>query len=155
MADEVSNPSVIAARKAVDGHLTGAFDDVSRNDDGTWSLHYGSAIVHVQVKVFDEDGSVVLVSSPSVSGATISPELYEHVATATTFDFGHLSVVKESDGTGTVSFSHSLLGDFLDDAELRTAVIAVAYTSDELDDGLAERFGGTVFNPEGNTAATD
>lgn len=149
MADEATNQAVIATRRAVDEHLVAAFDGVERNDDGTWSLTYGSAVVHVGVKVFDEDGSVVLIDSPCVTGATVSPELYEHVATANTFDFGHLSVTPDGE-TATITFSHSLLGDFLDSAELRTAVVAVAYTADELDDALAERFGGEVYDADGN-----
>ena len=39
-------------------------------------------------------------------------------------------------------FSHTLLGDYLDPEELRSAIGAVATTGNDLDDEVQDRFGG-------------
>lgn len=144
MADESTVPQ---AKQKVHDTLEGSFDDVVFNDDGTASFRYGSARVFVSVEPFDEDSSVVLLKAPVVSGATVSPELYEYVATgADDTEFGHLTVSVEPDGTATINFSHTLLGDYLDDMELRVAAVAVAFTADALDEQLVERFGGRRFH---------
>jgi hypothetical protein len=128
----------------------GSFEDVDVDEaDGSCSLRYGSAVVHVTVGVFDEDQAVVKVTAACVTGAKLSPELFEHVATYHS-EVGHLRLVEEEDGTATINFCHSLLGEFLNPAELRMTVVAVAFTADELDDGLAERFGGHVFDADSN-----
>ena len=126
-----------------------SFDDFEVDDDGNCSLQYGSARVEITVGVFDEDQSVVKVRSACVTGAKPSPELYQHVATYPS-EVGHLRLVDEDDGTVTINFCHSLLGEFLNPAELRMTVVAVAFTADDLDDGLAARFGGHVFDASKN-----
>lgn len=129
-------------------HLS-TFDDVTLNDDGSATLLWGSARVDVTVEVFDEDQSVVQVKATAVTGATPSPELYEHVATSS-LDLGHLTVVPEDGGTAAIVISHGLIGEFLNPAELRMTVVAVAHTADTTDDELAARFGGSVYHADGN-----
>lgn len=142
--------ALTATRQKVDRYLAESFDDVERTDGG-WSISYGSCRVNIRVDVFDEDSSVVHIESPVVSGASASPELFRYVATNSHLhEFGHLGVREEADGTATITFGHSLLGDFLDPAELRTAVVAVSFTADELDDKLASQFGGQVHDAASN-----
>lgn len=128
-----------------------SFDDVTVNDDGSATLLWGSARVDVTVDVFDEDQSVVQVTSTCVTGASPSPELYEHVATSS-IDLGHYSVVAEDGGAVAIVISHGLIGEFLNPAELRMTVVAVAHEADTSDDALAERFGGTVYAAHANRA---
>lgn len=152
MADDVTS-EIERVRAKVREYLTAVFDDVSLDDAGECNISYGSAHVTIGVRVFDEDSTAVHIHAPLVTGATASPELFHYVATAADdYDFGHLGVVEEGDGTATITFSHSLLGDFLDDAELRTAVVAVSFYGDQLDDDLAARFGGRVYD-DGASAA--
>lgn len=125
------------------------FDDVTVNEDGSATLLWGSARVDVTVGVFDEDQSVVQVRATAVTGATASPELYEHVAT-TALDLGHYSVEPEDGGTVAIVISHGLIGEFLNPAELRMTVVAVAHAADTTDDALAARFGGTVYAADAN-----
>ncbi len=139
----------IADTEAKVREFLSSFEDVDVHDDGSCSLQYGSARVFVTVGVFDEDQSVVKVKAACVTGAKASPELFEHVATQQT-EVGHLRVVLEDDGSATINFCHSLLGEFLNPAELRMAVVAVAYTADELDDDLAATYGGKVYDAEHN-----
>ena len=146
----MADSTVPLARQRVRETLDGSFDGVDFDSDGNASFRYGSAHVFVHVREFDEDSAVVVLESPVVKGATASPELYEYVATqAAPHEFGHLIVAPNDDGkTASITFTHSLLGDYLDDMELRVAAVAVAFTADELDDQLAERFGGTVHHTD-------
>jgi hypothetical protein len=125
------------------------FDDVDQDADGNASLQYGSARVRITVETFDQDQAVVKVCANVVNGARPTPELFHHLATNQS-EIGHLSAVEEPDGTATINFSHSLLGEFLNPAELRMTVIAVAFAADQLDDALAAQFGGTVHDADAN-----
>jgi hypothetical protein len=129
-------------------HLS-TFDDVTLNDDGSATLCWGSARVDITVEVFDQDQSVVSVQATCVTGATASPELYQHVATSS-LDLGHFSVEPEDGGTVAIVISHGLIGEFLNPAELRMTVVAVAHEADSTDDDLAARFGGTVYAADNN-----
>jgi hypothetical protein len=142
---------VVTATAAQVRGMLAPFGDVVVEDDGTCSLSYGSARVTVEVGVFDEDQAVVHVRSRCVTGATRSPELYEWVATNQA-DLGHFTVVDEDDGSATVVFSHTLVAEFLNPAELRLTVVAVAFTADRFDDALAARFGGRVHDAAANLA---
>jgi hypothetical protein len=128
------------------------FDHVNVEADGSCSLTYGSARVMVGVSVFDEDQSLVRVSALCVTGATPSPELYHYVATFQS-EIGHLSVNEQDDGSVCIEYSHGLLGEFLNPAELRLTVIAVALLADRVDDDLAARFGGTVHDATANSVS--
>ena len=113
MADDATNEAVVTTRQLVNEYLAGAFDEVEVAD-GVWTIRYGSAKVDITVDVFDEDSSVVRVVSPAVTGCAPSPELYKFIATdAPKHAFGHLEAIEQGD-TITITFGHSLLGDFLD-----------------------------------------
>ena len=94
-----------------------------------------------------EDQVFVNVSAPLLRGLTLTPELYRWVATeGTTYDVGcvQLYEVDEDDGsqTGFLRFAYTLLGDYLDEDELGTALWTVLFTADRLDDELQAQFGG-------------
>jgi len=144
------NDALTAARAKVFEYVS-SFDEVDMEEDGTASLQYGSARVYITVDTFDEDEAVVKVCAKVVSGAKPTPELYHTLATHQS-EVGHLYAVEEPDGTVTINFSHSLLGEFLNPAELRMTIVAVAYAADQLDDGLAASFGGTVHDAASNLA---
>lgn len=149
MTDPSTTIEAVADTTAqVRDHLS-SFDDVTVNDDGSATLLWGSARVDITVEVFDEDQSVVQVKATCVTGATPSPDLYEHVATSSV-DLGHYSVVPESGGTVGIAISHGLIGEFLNPAELRMTIVAVANEADTTDDALAARFGGTVYAAPAN-----
>jgi len=147
----MSDATAVADVQAQVREFLSTFDDVTKNDDGTCTLSYGSAEVTVTVSVFDEDQAVVKVRAEAVVGAKPSPELFHHIATYSA-EIGHLRAVEESDGTVTILLCHGLLGEFLNPAELRMTVVALALVADQIDDGLAERFGGTVHDASANLA---
>jgi|GEM_PF-4589225 len=149
MTDPSTTIEAVADTTAqVRDHLS-SFDDVTVNDDGSATLLWGSARVDITVEVFDEDQSVVQVKATCVTGATPSPDLYQHVATSSV-DLGHYTVVPETGGTVGIVISHGLIGEFLNPAELRMTIVAVANEADTTDDALAARFGGTVYAAPAN-----
>jgi hypothetical protein len=157
-ADQGSAGDAIAAASTRVRQLLEPFGDVEveRGDDGVpgrCTLRYGSALVAVEIGVFDEDQAAVHVRSRCVTGATRSPELYHWVATNRT-EIGAFHVIDEADGTATIEFSRTLLAEFLNPAELRLTVVAVAFNADRFDDQLASRFGGMVHDAAGNNADT-
>lgn len=147
IAEEV--PDAVAETTAKVHEFVSSFDDVDQDENGNASLQYGSARVVITVETFDEDQAVVKVCATVVRGAKPTAELFHHLATNQS-EVGHLSAVEEPDGTATINFSHSLLGEFLNPAELRMTVIAVAFAADQLDDALAAQFGGTVHDAGSN-----
>lgn len=95
----------------------------------------------------DDEGNprtVVLVTAPILWGVTPTPELFEWVAReGGSRWFGHVEVHDSSEaGKVDLMFSHTLLGDFLDQGELETAMWALLSTADTWDDQLLPRFGG-------------
>lgn len=147
----MSDVTTVADVQAQVREFLATFDDVTKHEDGSCSLSYGSAEVSITVHVFDEDQAVVKVRAEAVTGAKPSPELFHHVATFSA-EIGHLRAVEQADGTVTILLSHSLLGEFLNPAELRLTIVALALVADQLDDALAERFGGQVHDATANLA---
>ena len=143
------HPDAVASTTEKVHEFLSSFDDVDQDADGTTSLQYGSARVFITVDTFDEDQAVVKVCANVVNGAKPTPELFHHLATHQS-EVGHLSAVEAPDGTATINFSHNLLGEFLNPAELRMTIVAVAFAADQLDDALAAQFGGTVHDPNAN-----
>jgi len=95
----------------------------------------------------DEEGetrAAVLVTAPILYEVPVSPELFEWIAREGGARwFGHVEAQGE-EGSETVHlvFSHTLLGDYLDQAELETAMWGILQVADGWDDELQERFGG-------------
>jgi hypothetical protein len=140
--------NVELVRNKVQKYLT-SIGPVSIDSDGDYSLRAGSARVFVRVQAHPNgESTIVRVFTQAVSGVRLSPELYEFVATNTSTVFGTLSVFKNEDGTGMLVMRETLLGDFIDEEELKYAVLGIAFSTDEIDQELAERFGGRTFHDE-------
>lgn len=128
-------------------HLLLKHGRVELDQDGDYSVRFGSARVFVRVWDWGDGDVVISLWAPVVIGATRSPELFEHVAlTSDSFVFGHLGLDARDDGTVDISLSHRILGNYLDEPELMHAVMALVRTADQLDDDLAARFGGRTFH---------
>lgn len=140
--------SVQETRERVQAYLTSA-GRIEIDSDGDFTFQEGSARVFVGVAEHPNgDATIVRVFGLMVTGAKLSPELYEYVALNTdNWVFGHIALHPDDKGTATIVFCTRLLGDFLDKDELMYAVFGIANTADQLDDELAARFGGSVFHP--------
>ena len=138
-------------KSKVQGYLAASFT-AELTDRGGFSLRHESARLFIDFKQRnDQDDAPVYISflCPLLFGLQPSPELYEHVALhADDYLFGHLSAFKNDDGSVTLFFSHHILGDFLDEEELKSAIYMVLSTANDLDDELQQRFGGTRFHDD-------
>jgi hypothetical protein len=118
----------------------------------TISVEFTDVSTRVNVTVQEwgnnKDGdpqSLVRLSSPILWEVDPSPALYEWVAReGGNFLFGHVSAFDDSSSPGKLFLvmSHTLLGDYLDEEELSSALYAVLATADKLDDELKQKFGG-------------
>lgn len=89
--------------------------------------------------------TLVQVDAPILWSVEPTHELFEWVAReGANYLFGHVMVLDDTNDAGKVFLlmSHTLLGDYLDEAELASALWGVLSTADDLDDKLQARFGG-------------
>jgi hypothetical protein len=118
----------------------------------SFSIRFQDTSTSVQMRVQewgkDKEGdprTLVLISSLILKGVTPSPALFEWVARqGGSRWFGHVEVYDDDAAPGTVylMMSHTLLGDYLDEKELESAMWAVLGAADTWDDELQQRFGG-------------
>jgi hypothetical protein len=138
---------LVATRGKVQQFLTQNFNDVNIDKDGDFSLRHGSARIFVRSRTRDEaDFTWISLDIPLLIGVKETPEVFEHVALhSDDYMFGHLNAVRTDDGL-MIMLSHALLGDYLDEKELLTAVGGMLGTADDLDDELQTQFGGHRFH---------
>jgi hypothetical protein len=89
--------------------------------------------------------SLVRLSCPILWEVDPTPGLYEWIAReGGNYFFGHVSAQDDSTAPGKLFLvmQHTLLGDFLDEGELSSALYAMLGTADRLDDELKGKFGG-------------
>lgn len=93
--------------------------------------------------------SLVLVRAPILREVPPTPELFEWVAReGGSRWFGHVEVYDYEDDTVHLVFSHTLLGDYLDQPELETVMWGIVQVADAWDDELQQRFGGKRFDDD-------
>lgn len=140
---------VAATRSKVEQYLTENFEDVDIAPDSSYSLRRGSARIFVTVRTHDDtDWTWVTLEAPLLSNVKETSDVFEHVALhGDDFIFGHLSAVRTDNGLD-IQFTHALLGDFLDEDELVKAVRGMLVIADNMDDELAEIFGGDRFHDD-------
>ena len=103
--------------------------------------------IHVREWGTDDEGqprTVVVVTAPILWQVAPTPEVFEWVAReGGSRWFGHVEVHESGeDGLIDLIFSHTLLGDFLDQPELETAMWGLLTVANAWDDELQPRFGG-------------
>ena len=125
---------------------------VELTDRGGFTIRHESAQLFIDVRQNPErpDGPVFInFTCPILFGVQPSPELFEHVAThADDYYFGHLSAFRSEDGSITLFFTHSILGDYLDEQEVVGAVYMLLPVANDLDDALQQQFGGRRFHED-------
>lgn len=134
--------TLVETRDAVSTMLADFVGRVELGAGGQLSFVHEGSRVFVDVRSWGDNSSLVQVYSVTNVELTPTPELYEYVALhSDDWIFGHLGMAV-NEGNAIVHFSHTLLGDFLDEDELRTAVFAVAVTASQIDDQIEAQFGG-------------
>jgi hypothetical protein len=118
----------------------------------TIGVVFNDSSTQVHIRIIDwgksKDGeprTLVRISSPLLRDVEPTPALYEYVVReAPRLWFGSIAAWDDTESPGKLSLTlgHTLLGDFLDEEELRLAMFNVLGSADELDDTLQKRFGG-------------
>ena len=131
--------------------LVDGFNDVRLRKNG-FSLEVGSTAAFVEIQDWtpDKDGNprtLVYVWAPLGRDVKPTEDLFHWAATdGQQFRFGGVTVIENKEAkTCFIQFDHTIMGDFLDPAELLAAVGAVLYTADDLDETVHTRFGGKRY----------
>ena len=146
--------SLLELRDKVQRSLAEAVGSLEVRPDGTFTFRNDSARIFVrcaeQPLSDDRSRTLVTITAPLVWNVPATPALYEYVAyNADNWLFGHLSVVDADEGGGVnVFMTHTLLGDYLDAEELRSAAVGIAISADEVDDEIQAKFGGQRFHED-------
>jgi len=132
--------------------LTGPMNLKIEIQGGTIGVVFTDYSTQINIRVIDwgkaEDGeprTLVRIVAPLLRGVVPAPALYEYLARETPkLWFGSIAVWDDEKDQGKLSLtlSHTLLGDFLDEEELSSAMYGVLNSADELDDKMQQRFGG-------------
>lgn len=132
--------------------LTGALNLKVSVDKDCFIITFNGVSTNLRISVRDwgkdQDGeprTLVLINAPILVGVAPTPELFEWVArNGGSRWFGHVEVWDAREPAGSVSLvmSHTLLGDYLDEKELSSAMWGVLGAADVWDDELQPKFGG-------------
>lgn len=134
---------VDALRRRVDQFLGETPLRFSVDDAGDFMVPYGSTITWIRPMSWKEGRTLVRVWSITNVDMDGGAELTKFlVATNARLAFGGLHLDEDR---GSVIMAHSLLGDYLNRAELKVAVAAVAGTADRFAPEIKQRFGGKLF----------
>lgn len=131
--------------------LTGPMGLKVMLQENEFRISFSDSSTAVRIQVHDlgnndagESRTVVLITAPILFGVKPTPELFEWVARkGGSRWFGHVEVhgADEAEEVNLI-FSHTLLGDYLDQPELETAMWGILSVADTWDDELQPRFGG-------------
>ncbi len=140
--------NVLEVKDRVQRYLAEVIGTVQIDKEGDFNFRHGSSQVYVRIKEWSDDSTIVYILSPVCMEVPPSPELFQYIATnSDSYIFGHLSAQEKDDGV-MVMLTHNLLGEFLDQDELKWALYAIAKTADEIDDEIKEKFGGKTFHED-------
>jgi hypothetical protein len=145
--------TVEATTQKVQRILVDGFNDVRLRKSGGFVLEVGSSAAFVEVQEWTPDSegnprSLVYIWAPLGREVKPTEDLFHWAAVdGQKFHLGSVSVLEDKDkGTCFVQFDHTILGDYLDPGELMSAVGAVMYTADDLDEIVHDRFGGKRYS---------
>lgn len=147
---EQPDTQLLLLKDKVQRYLTDLAGTIQIAPDGLFTLKMGSARVFISCTSWAQTGKTLVgLECPVLIDCQPSAELYEDIATrANDYLFGHLSAAPQTDGSVIVMFTHTLLGDYLDPDELKTAVLGVLSTADQIDEDMKARFGGKRFQED-------
>lgn len=111
------------------------FDDAEHCD---FYLKYGSTVLEISIKPYEEDDAVVEILAFCVKGVNPTADLMgELLRLNSEVPLGAFSIVGSD-----VFFSHSFLGRRLHGEQLIASLVAVASISDDYDDRIIAKYGG-------------
>lgn len=111
------------------------FDDAEHCD---FYLKYGSTVLEISIKPYEEDDAVVEILAFCVKGVDPTADLMgELLRLNSEVPLGAFSIVGSD-----VFFSHSFLGRRLHGEQFIASLVAVASISDDYDDRIVAKYGG-------------
>ena len=132
--------------------LIAEYGSVSEDEDGSYFIRNGSAVVFVGINDWDHNGQnvgIINVFSICVKGLKeINKDLAVELTTDLARLFGSWSFLRAEDGTYGLIFQTHLIGATVDAPELINAVQLVAIVADEEDDKIVRKYGGSVYVSE-------
>ena len=136
-----ANETQRAVYDRVRGFIEDLFGELAvyRDDAPAFAVAAGSAVAHVHVLPWTDEGAIVTTRAFVVSGATLSEDLMrwmlERNAEALWGAFG-------VDEDGEIVIDHSINGPTCDKEDLRASVLGVIFSADRYDDEIVSRWGG-------------
>lgn len=144
--------TVDATMMKVQRILTGPMDLKIQLKGDLIGVQFEGVSTDMQIRIVDwgktKDGdprTLVVLSSPILWAVPPSAALYEWVARESSKQFfGHVRVQDDPNNPGKMflAMSHTLLGDYLDEEELASALWGILTAADHWDDELQKKFGG-------------
>ena len=130
-------------RERIETYLEHGIGAWTSDGEGDYQVSCDSARVFICPRSWSEDRTIVRIFSITNVGLPSHPALTEWLTRANfRLTFGHFAY---DEAAQSVWFIHNLLGDFLDEAELVTAVQMVATQANDHDDVIRAKFGGRLF----------
>ena len=136
-----ANETQRAVYDRVRGFIEDLFGELAvyRDDAPAFAVAAGSAVAHVHVLPWTDEGAIVTTRAFVVSGATLNDDLMrwmlERNAEALWGAFG-------VDEDGEIVIDHSINGPTCDKEDLRASVLGVIFSADRYDDEIVARWGG-------------
>lgn len=133
-------------RQRVDQFLRETLLRFSVDNTGDFMVPYGSTITWIRPMSWKEGRTLVRVWSITNVDMDVNADLTRFLVTTNArLAFGGLHL---NEDRPSVIVAHALLGDYLNRAELKVAVAAVAGTADRFAPEIKQRFGGKLFMEE-------
>jgi hypothetical protein len=112
----------------------------AREDRPAFGIQFGSAWVQTWVSAWGDDDATITTRAWLTTGTELTIDLAKFLLNANDdMRFGAFGIDKDGD----TFFEHTILGSTATKAELKASIRAVATTSDDYDDDIVARFGGT------------
>jgi hypothetical protein len=141
---------LVAVKNNVRKMLAARFGTVSENEAGNFFIDHESSTTWIAIRDWEHDdenvGRIEIFSIVAMGLKEIPYDLAIELLTESSKVFGSWFIVKRDDGLFNVVFKTDLIAATVDSAELINSVIMVAIISNEEDDKIVRKYGGTVFN---------
>lgn len=133
-----------ALRSKIDGYLREMVPNLSVDDEGDFMVRLGDAITWVRAAAWEGGRSLVRVWSITNVGMRVDEELTRYLVTTN----AQLAMggFRLDESGPAVMIVHSLLGDYLNRAELQAAVAVVTGMAVDFGPQIKSRFGGQLFS---------
>ena len=112
---------------------------VYRDDAPAFAVAAGSAVAHVHVLPWTDEGAIVTTRAFVVSGATLTEDLMRWMLARNAEALWGACGVDED---GEIVIDHSINGPTCDKEDLRASVLGVIFSADRYDDEIVARWGG-------------